>query len=98
MSADDLQRALDLYQTRCAPCHGTNGAGDGPQGLPLDPRPRNYTDPSWQKSISDQKIADTIIRGGAEVSLSPTMPPNPDLKRKPKIVNGLVEIIRGFAD
>lgn len=93
---ETLRQARELYDTRCSPCHGATGAGDGPQGQPLNPRPRNYTDPGWQRSISDAKIASTIIKGGAEVSLSPTMPANPDLKRKPDLVNGLVEIIRGF--
>ena len=28
------QNAQAIYQQRCAPCHGSNGMGDGPAGVP----------------------------------------------------------------
>jgi len=96
LSQETRARARELYDTRCAPCHGANGEGDGPQGIVLDPLPRNYSDPAWQAGITDEQIARTIIEGGEERGFSPTMPSNRDLERRPAIVNGLVELIRGF--
>ncbi|HJO27244.1 MAG TPA: c-type cytochrome [Planctomycetota bacterium] len=35
-----LARAADIYDARCAPCHGLTGGGDGPFAERLVPRPR----------------------------------------------------------
>jgi cytochrome c553 len=87
----------EIFTTRCAACHGTSGKGDGPGAVALNPKPRNYTDAAWQKSITDEQLAKVIVEGGAAVGKSPTMPPNPDLVGKKDVVDGLVKIIRGFA-
>jgi len=59
----------------CQTCHGETGAGDGFNAFNLDPRPRDLSDPSFQKKKTDADLADTIQRGGAGVGLSPLMPP-----------------------
>ena len=38
----DLAEGAFLFGNSCAPCHGANGAGDGPMSKRLIPRPRNY--------------------------------------------------------
>ncbi len=38
-----LARGGQLYAERCSTCHGNTGAGDGPQGAGLDPRPADLT-------------------------------------------------------
>lgn len=38
----DLQRAQALFALQCAPCHGKNGAGDGPIAAALVPPPENF--------------------------------------------------------
>lgn len=86
-----------IFTTRCATCHGTTGKGDGPASAALNPKPRNYTDPEWQKTVSDEHIKKTIVEGGAAVGKSPLMVPNPDLAGKEIVLDGLVKIIRGFA-
>ena len=91
------QESIDLFNTRCAVCHGETGAGDGAAAVALDPKPRNYSDKAWQKTVTDEEIAKTIIEGGSATGLSPLMTPNPDLADKPEVVAGLVAIIRGFA-
>jgi mono/diheme cytochrome c family protein len=40
-TSGDLGRAI--YETRCAPCHGKDGKGDGPTAMLLNPRPRDFT-------------------------------------------------------
>jgi mono/diheme cytochrome c family protein len=89
--------AESVFKTRCSTCHGETGHGDGPASVALNPKPRNYTDGEWQKSVTDEQLKKTIVGGGAAVGKSPLMVPNPDLADKPDVVEGLVKIIRGFA-
>jgi mono/diheme cytochrome c family protein len=85
----------DLFKTRCAPCHGESGHGDGPGAAALNPKPRNYTDVAWQTKVSDEDIKKTILYGGAAVGKSPQMPANPDLDGKPEL-DELVKTVRAF--
>jgi cytochrome c553 len=85
----------ELFVSRCAPCHGTSGKGDGPGAAALNPKPRNYTDSAWQASVKDEDIKKTILYGGAAVGKSPNMPGNPDLDGKPEL-DGLVAEVRAF--
>lgn len=95
-AADPTAEAKQLYQARCVVCHGATGKGDGVTAATLNPKPRNYSDPAWQKSVTDEQIAEIIIKGGAAVGKSPLMPPNPDLAGKKEVVDALVKLIRGF--
>ena len=96
--ADDPQRvAAEVFATRCATCHGPDGAGDGPVGAGLTPPPRNLRDPDWQASVSDAHIEAIIAGGGAAVGKSPLMPPNPDLADRPHVIAALRETVRGLA-
>src|SRR3954465_12148405 len=40
----------------CAPCRGADGKGNGRAAAALNPKPRDYTDPAWQASITDDQI------------------------------------------
>lgn len=93
----DMEQARVLFNERCAACHGTEGKGNGPGAVALNPKPRNYTDKAWQASVSDEQIRKTIMLGGAGVGKSPIMPASPDLDEKPEVVEGLVQIVRSFA-
>ena len=86
---DARAEAKEIFKTRCATCHGATGTGDGAAAAALNPKPRNYHDGAWQKSVTDEQIEKTIVQGGAAVGKSPLMPPNPDLADKPKTVAGL---------
>ena len=97
ISAADRAEAKELFATRCTPCHGPMGAGDGPASAGLTPKPRNFTDKAWQTSVSDEHIEKIIQFGGAAVAKSPAMPPNPDLTAKPAVVSALREHVRGLA-
>jgi azurin len=88
--------AKDLFTLRCSVCHGVSGQGDGPGAAALDPKPRAFSDALWQKAATDELIAKTIVEGGAAMSKSPGMPPNPDLASKPEVLKELVSMIRAF--
>ena len=90
------QQAQQIFSTRCAVCHGTDGRGDGPGGAALKPPPRNYHDTAWQDSVTDKEIETAIVYGGAAVGRSPGMIGNPDLGSKPEVVAALREMVRNF--
>jgi cytochrome c553 len=90
-------QAETIFKTRCSTCHGMEGKGNGPASITLNPKPRNYTDAAWQKSVTDEHILEIIVKGGAAVGKSPLMPPNPDLADKPEVVTALMHKVRSFA-
>lgn len=92
----DMAEAKNTFLTICAACHGPDGKGTGPAAEALNPKPRNYTDPAWQASVTDDEIRKIIVLGGAGVGKSAMMPPNPKLKDQPAVVDALVQIIRSF--
>jgi hypothetical protein len=74
-----------------------DGKGNGPAAITLNPKPRNYTDANWQKSVTDDHIREIIVKGGAALGKSPNMLANPDLADKPDVVNELMKKVRSFA-
>jgi len=92
-----MKEAQEIFSTRCSVCHGASGKGDGPGSAALNPKPRNFTDAAWQKSVSDEYIEKIIQFGGMAVGKSATMPGNPDLTAKPDVVKGLRATVRGLA-
>lgn len=94
--ADAKGEAEQMFRSRCIVCHGEKGLGNGPGAAALNPKPRNYTDGTWQASVTDEQIKNVIMNGGAAVGKSPIMPASPDLQSKPEVVDELVKIVRGF--
>jgi len=97
ITAADRKEAHEMFNTRCAACHGQFGRGDGPGAAGLNPKPRNYADLAWQKTVTDEEIEKAIVYGGAAVGKSPQMVGNPDLQAKPGVVAALREKVRSFA-
>lgn len=92
-----VAEADSVFSTRCATCHGATGRGDGPGAANLNPKPRDYSDAAWQKTVTDEDIEKTIVYGGAAVGKSPLMVANPDLAGKTDVVKALREKVRAFA-
>jgi mono/diheme cytochrome c family protein len=91
------KEAQDIFKNRCTMCHGASGKGDGPAGVALNPKPRNWTDAAWQKATPDEEIQKAIVGGGQAVGKSVLMPANPDLANKPDVVKALLQIVRSFS-
>lgn len=85
-----------IYKARCAACHGDSGRGDGPFAAGLTNKPRDYTNPEVQRSVSDDEMRRTILYGGAGVGKSSDMPGHPDLQGKGDILDGLIAHLRAF--
>jgi len=64
--------------------------------MATSPRPRDFTDRSWQAETDDRRIRNAILYGGAGVGLNPAMAANPDLREKVDVTEALVTIVRGF--
>jgi len=86
-----------MFQNVCAMCHGMSGKGDGQAAASLNPKPRDYTDPAWQASVTDEQIKTIIMEGGQAVGKRAMMPSQKAQRAgKPEVLDGLVKIIRGF--
>jgi len=64
LSAAGISAARDNFDGQCAKCHGESGQGDGPAGMSLSIRPRNFTDCSRMSKDSNERIFN-IIKGAA---------------------------------
>ncbi|MDC0719547.1 c-type cytochrome [Nannocystis bainbridge] len=93
-----VRAARQLFDGRCANCHGPRGRGDGPAGRALSPRPRDFGDAAWQASVDDARLRQVIVGGGAAVGLSSHMQSNPDLADSPVLVGELIRIVRACAE
>jgi mono/diheme cytochrome c family protein len=93
-SAAAVKEADEIFKSRCATCHGPAGKGDGPASAALNPKPRDFSDPTWQKSVTDEHIEQIVLNGGPSVGKSPMMPANPDLSSKPDVVRALRDLVR----
>ena len=91
-----VAEAEQIFATRCTACHGPQGKGDGPASAGLVPVPRNFTDPAWQASVTDEHIEKIVKFGGGAVGKALTMPSNPDLIAKPDVVKALRAHVRGL--
>lgn len=52
-----------IYQVRCAFCHGSAGAGDGPAGRRMQPPPTDFTAPAFWATHTPDQLRATILRG-----------------------------------
>ena len=62
-SQANLPMARQLYDDKCAECHGDSGKGDGSQAKMYDPNPRDLTDAAHMNSISDGELFYKISEG-----------------------------------
>jgi len=96
--AELVAQGRELFLERCATCHGENGDGQGPGSAGLNPKPRDFRDPEWQRAVSDEHIERVIAYGGAAVGLSPLMPAQPDLANDPQQLEALRVFIRSLGE
>ncbi len=96
-AAGAAKEAAEIFALRCVACHGNTGKGDGLAAASLNPKPRSYADATWQASVKDDDLRKVIVKGGPAAGKSVLMPGNPDLEKKPEVVNEIIKIIRAFA-
>ena len=72
-TAADTEQGAQHYELLCASCHGVQGKADGPATPRLRPRPRDFSTPQWQASVTDEYLRLIIVKGGAATGKSPMM-------------------------
>jgi high-affinity iron transporter len=68
LAADDGKA---VYEIRCAPCHGSTGTGDGPAAAALEPKPRNFRDPTFWRGRTRTSLRLTVEQGRPGTMMSP---------------------------
>jgi mono/diheme cytochrome c family protein len=63
-----------LYARACAPCHGEQGRGDGPNAANLPVRPTAHADSAYMSTRPDDTLFDGIYGGGYILNKSHRMP------------------------
>ena len=90
-----LESGKQLYQQRCAPCHGSDGKANTPTAQALNPKPRDHTDGSYMNVLSSEHLFKAIKQGGTAVGKSPIMPPQADLSEQQ--VHDIIAFVRSLA-
>ena len=78
-----------LFLEYCAKCHGQDGTANTPKGKQL--MARDFTDPEWQSSKTDQQLIKQVTAGSED------MPPFGKKFTKEQIESLVKDDVRGFA-
>ncbi len=96
VTAKDRKLAKLQFIGLCAGCHGKYGRGDGPLAKNMVTKPRNWTNQTWQASVTDERLFKVIREGGAAVGLDALMAKNIQYYDNPAVILALVEMVRRF--
>lgn len=91
----DLKAGKELYQQRCAPCHGSDGKANTPTAHALKPKPRDHTNGKYMNALSNPHLQKVIKQGGPAVGKAPIMPPQADLSDQQ--IQDLIAFVRSLA-
>lgn len=58
-----LEKGKKLFAENCLTCHGEKGAGDGPAGQYLNPKPRHLGTDTYKNGDTKEKIFETLTNG-----------------------------------
>ncbi len=67
----DPENGREIYLEKCAPCHGTLGMGDGPQGLQLSVPVPPLGDPSLAQGVRPVEWYQIVTEGNLERFMPP---------------------------
>jgi len=59
-----ISKGESLFKANCVSCHGNNGMGDGPAGVALNPKPRNFhAQDGWVNGRKFSEMFKTLVAG-----------------------------------
>ena len=70
-SEDMEMHGAKIYQNVCTVCHGAKGLGDGPAGMSLNPKPRNFKEGKWKQGGDSISLFNTLLKGIPGTSMAP---------------------------
>lgn len=70
----DAARGLEIYQERCANCHGPTGDGDGEMAAQSPMPPAVFSDPAYRLTAVPSEMFLTIVNGRMEQGMPPFGP------------------------
>lgn len=59
----DPKKGKKMFETTCATCHGVKGLGDGPAGMALTPKARNFANDKFKFGSTVANLTHTIETG-----------------------------------
>ena len=62
-SPELLAKGKAAFATNCVICHGEKGDGNGPAGMALNPKPRNFAKDKFKAGATPDAIYNTITHG-----------------------------------
>ena len=70
-TAETLARGREFFTTACVACHGPEGKGDGPltRKSRVDPAPRNFTNPEFQRLRTDGELFWVLKHGSHDTEM-----------------------------
>jgi high-affinity iron transporter len=90
--AEDDSLARQLFESRCAFCHGVEGKGDGTAGKALNPPPTDFTSAAFWKTATPDGLREAIRNGRPGTAMVPFRN-----TLKPNEIDALLEYVRTFA-
>lgn len=88
----DPAKGKQVYDTRCAMCHGPGGQGDGPAAAALEPKPRDLSSADYMSGLTNDYLHKVIAKGGAAVGKSAAMPAHSGMLSDDDIWNVIAHI------
>lgn len=70
-SAAESDSGRVIYEQRCAACHGTGGAGDGPAAAAMEPRPRDLRDADFWRGRTTAELRQVVRNGKPGTLMAP---------------------------
>ena len=56
-----------VFNEKCAPCHGQDGAGNGPMAVAFNPKPASFHDPKLWQGDKAATIKNTVNNGKGQM-------------------------------
>ena len=70
-TTEAVRQGKALFTTACVACHGPGGKGDGPVAVQskIDPKPRNFTNPEFQRLRTDGELLWVLKNGSHQTEM-----------------------------
>lgn len=71
LARGDREAGRSIYNSRCWPCHGPTGRGNGPAAVALKPPPADFTDPNQVVARTGSRLYKALTSGVPGTAMAP---------------------------